>query len=54
MRKEVKQIYASYGIDVNKVLKELAKTKISLHCWQLDDVVGFENDGALTDRKSVV
>ena len=48
MRKEVKQIYASYGIDVNKVLKELAKTKISLHCWQLDDVVGFENGGSLT------
>ena len=48
MRKEVKQIYASYGVDVNKVLKQLAKTKISLHCWQLDDVVGFESSGSLT------
>jgi len=48
MRKDVKQTYASYGIDVNKVLKTLAKTKISLHCWQLDDVVGFENAGKLT------
>ena len=48
MRKEVKQIYASYGIDVNKVLKQLAKTKISLHCWQLDDVTGFESRGTLT------
>ncbi len=48
MRKEVKQIYASYGIDVNKVLKELARTKISLHCWQLDDVMGFESSGSLT------
>jgi len=48
MRKEVKAIYASYGIDVNKVLKELARTKISLHCWQLDDVMGFENAGSLT------
>ena len=38
MRKEVKEIYASYGVDVSKALKELAKTKISLHCWQLDDV----------------
>ena len=36
MRKEVKQVYASYGIDLNKVLKDLAKTRISLHCWQLD------------------
>ena len=48
MRKEVKQIYASYGVDVSKALKTLAKTKISLHCWQLDDVVGFENSGSLT------
>ena len=48
MRKEVKQLYASYGVDVNKVLKELAKTKISLHCWQLDDVKGFEGDGDLS------
>ena len=48
MRKEVKQIYAKYGVDINKALKELAKTKISLHCWQLDDVSGFENTGSLT------
>ena len=48
MRKEVKQVYASYGIDVNKVLKELARTKISLHCWQLDDVMGFESSDSLT------
>lgn len=48
MRKEVKENYARYGIDVNKALKELAKTKISLHCWQLDDVRGFENVGELT------
>lgn len=48
MRKEVKQIYASYGIDVNKALRALARTKISLHCWQLDDVVGFESSGSLT------
>ena len=48
MRREVKQVYASYGVDVSKVLKTLAKTKISLHCWQLDDVCGFENAGSLT------
>ena len=48
MRKEVKDIYALYGVDVNKALSELAKTKISLHCWQLDDVMGFENQGSLT------
>ena len=48
MRKEVKEIYASYGVDVDKVLEQLAKTKISLHCWQLDDVNGFEKSGDLT------
>ena len=48
MRKQVKDLYLSYGVDINKALRELAKTKISLHCWQLDDVVGFENGGALT------
>ena len=48
MRKEVRDLYARYGIDINKALKELAKTKISLHCWQLDDVKGFEESGDLT------
>ena len=48
MRKEVKELYALYGVDIYKALRELAKTKISLHCWQLDDVNGFENVGSLT------
>ena len=48
MRKAVKEQFAKYGIDVNKAMRELAKTKISLHCWQLDDVAGFESAGSLT------
>lgn len=48
MRKEVKELYAKYGVDVNKVLRELAKVKVSIHCWQLDDVNGFEAAGSLT------
>ena len=48
MNKKVKEIYASYGIDVNKVLRDLSKIKISLHCWQMDDVNGFESQGDLT------
>ena len=48
MRKEVKEAYAKYGVDIQKALKELARTKISLHCWQLDDVGGFESSGDLT------
>ena len=48
MRKETKELYARYGIDIDKALKTLAKTKISIHCWQLDDVSGFENNTSLT------
>lgn len=48
MKKATKELFAKYGIDVNKAMRELAKTPISLHCWQLDDVQGFENAGALT------
>lgn len=48
MSPEIKAIYAKYGIDVNKVLKRLANTKISLHVWQLDDVNGFEKSGSLS------
>ncbi|MHC4482827.1 MAG: L-rhamnose isomerase [Planctomycetota bacterium] len=41
-----KQRYAEYGVDTEKVLVELAEIAISLHCWQGDDVRGFEtNDG---------
>lgn len=48
MRKQVKETYASYGVDVFKALRKLKEIKISLHCWQLDDVKGFESEGELT------
>jgi L-rhamnose isomerase len=37
--------YAELGVDVNRALKILEKIPISLHCWQGDDVGGFENFG---------
>ena len=41
--------YADLGIDVDKAVEQLDKLSISLHCWQADDVSGFENgDGELT------
>ncbi len=41
--------YAAVGVDVEKALRELQNVSISLHCWQADDVTGFENtDGQLT------
>ena len=45
---EAKEIYKSYGIDTEAVLETLKNIKISLHCWQGDDVGGFDNDGPLT------
>jgi len=37
-----KEIYARYGIDVDKALEILDKTPVSIHCWQGDDVSGTE------------
>ena len=39
---EAKSKYAKVGIDTEKVLKDLEKISISMHCWQGDDVGGFE------------
>jgi len=38
--------YAAMGVDVEKALKTLATVPISLHCWQGDDVGGFEKETA--------
>ena len=48
MRKEIIDLYKSYGIDVKDVLNKLKAIPMSLHCWQLDDVGGFENTEALS------
>jgi len=40
-----KETYASHGVDTEEVIKRLAVTPISLHCWQGNDVGGFENAG---------
>ncbi len=40
--KYAKEQYAKYGIDTEKVLKVLDTIPLSMHCWQGDDVGGFE------------
>jgi len=40
-----KEKYAALGVDTDKVLANFEKVSISLHCWQGDDVGGFENPG---------
>jgi len=44
-----KQRFADIGVDVEAALKQLDRLPVSMHCWQGDDVRGFENpQGALT------
>jgi L-rhamnose isomerase len=37
--------YAAFGVDTSRALAALEQVSISLHCWQGDDVAGFENTG---------
>lgn len=43
-----KKVYADLGVDTDKALETLQKVKISMHCWQGDDVSGFEGAGELS------
>ena len=44
-----KEYFAKYGIDVDKAIEIADKTPLSIHCWQGDDVGGFEKkEGALS------
>lgn len=39
-----KGAYAKYGIDTDKAIEKLKSVSVSLHCWQGDDVRGFDTD----------
>ena len=41
---EAKEKYAAYGVDVEKTMERLKTVPVSLHCWQGDDVRGFDTD----------
>ena len=43
-----KERYAAIGVDTDQALEKLQNVQLSLHCWQADDVGGFENAGELT------
>ena len=43
-----KEIYAKYGVDTDAAIEKLKTVPVSLHCWQGDDVTGFDHDGPLT------
>ena len=50
---DAKAIYGQLGVDTDSVLKKLEHVKISLHCWQGDDVRGFLGKEELTGGISV-
>jgi L-rhamnose isomerase len=45
---DAKECYATWGIDTDQAIKQLSDISISVHCWQGDDVVGFENKSGLS------
>ena len=46
---DAKKKFAAIGVDTEKAIKELSKIAISMHCWQGDDVGGFENVGGASN-----
>jgi L-rhamnose isomerase len=45
---EAKKIYEKYGVDTDKALELLKDVTVSVHCWQGDDVTGFDSKEALS------
>lgn len=43
-----KEIYAKIGIDTDKAIETLKKIPVSMHCWQGDDVIGFDQKEGLS------
>ncbi|MFV0466300.1 MAG: L-rhamnose isomerase [Lachnospiraceae bacterium] len=43
-----KESYAALGVNTEAAIKKLSEVSISMHCWQGDDVTGFDHDGPLT------
>lgn len=46
--KIAREQYAKLGVDTDAAIEKLKNIPVSLHCWQGDDVIGFDHDGPLT------
>lgn len=46
--KEALDFYAELGVDTEKALEKLKDIFVSMHCWQGDDVIGFDSTGTLS------
>ena len=44
-----KERYEEVGVNIDKAIETLEKLPLSIHCWQADDVAGFENFGSISD-----
>ena len=40
---EAQKLYTTYGIDTEEAISKLTDKEVSIHCWQGDDVAGFDN-----------
>ena len=45
---EAKKAYAKWGIDTEQAIERLSQIPISVHCWQGDDVIGFDGSDSLS------
>ena len=45
---EAKKIYAEFGVDTERAIETLKNVNISVHCWQGDDVIGFDSRESLS------
>ncbi|MCX7656912.1 MAG: L-rhamnose isomerase [Treponemataceae bacterium] len=43
-----KEVYASYGVDTEEAIAQALAVPLSIHCWQGDDVIGFEGNDTLS------
>ena len=41
--KTAKECFEEYGVDTDLVLEQMEDVPISVHCWQIDDLTGFED-----------
>lgn len=46
--KEAQEIYEKIGVDTEEALRKMQDLEISMHCWQGDDLSGFDNEGPLS------
>ena len=45
---EAKKKFAALGVDTDAAMEKLKNASVSVHCWQGDDVIGFDHEGPLT------